>query len=56
MFLKLCKVDKHRRYDFQNALLHPWITRCTKTQIPHTLLDRYSKRELIMDFKTVSIS
>ena len=53
LFLKLCKMDKHRRYDIQIALLHPWITRCTKTQIPLTLIDNYIKKEILMDLKTV---
>jgi serine/threonine protein kinase len=55
LFLKLCKPDKHRRYDIQSALMHPWITRCTKTQIPLTLIDKYSRKEMLIDFKTVRL-
>jgi serine/threonine protein kinase len=35
-FLKLCSYPATVRYDAQTALLHPWITRNDKDEIPPT--------------------
>jgi len=52
LFLKMCKFDKYRRYEGQRALIHPWITR-TNTPIPLTLMDTYSRKHLLGEFKTM---
>ena len=51
LFLKLCKFEAMNRYEPYKALNHPWITRCTKSQIPMTLLEEYSKSEKIKIFR-----
>ena len=51
LFLKLCKFETMNRYEPYKALNHPWITRCTKSQIPMTLLEEYNKSEKIKIFR-----
>ena len=51
LFLKLCKFETMNRYEPYKALNHPWITRCTKSQIPMTLIEEYNKSEKINIFK-----
>ena len=53
LFLKLCKFETMFRYEPYKALIHPWITRCTKSQIPMTLLEEYNKTEKIINFKNL---
>jgi serine/threonine protein kinase len=52
-FLKLCKIDRYKRYEIHKALKHPWITRCYKSQIPKTLMDDFNRGAMISQFKTV---
>ena len=51
LFLKLCKFEAMNRYEPYKALIHPWITRSTKSQIPMTLLEEYNKSEKIKIFR-----
>ena len=51
LFLKLCKFEAMNRYEPYKALNHPWITRCTKSQIPMTILEEYHKSEKIKIFR-----
>ena len=53
LFLKLCKFETMFRYEPYKALNHPWITRCTKSQIPMTLLEEYNKSDKIKTFKNL---
>ena len=50
LFLKLCKYEPIFRYEIFKALNHPWITRCTKSQIPMTILEEYNKSDKIKTF------
>ena len=50
LFLKLCKYEPILRYEIYKALNHPWITRCTKSQIPMTILEEYNKSDKIKTF------
>ena len=51
LFLKLCKFEAMNRYEPYKALNHPWITRSTKSQIPMTILEEYTKSEKINFFR-----
>ena len=50
LFLKLCKYEPIFRYEVYKALNHPWITRCTNSQIPMTILEEYNKSDKIKTF------
>jgi hypothetical protein len=56
LFLKLCKIEKHRRIEIYKALSHPWITRSAKSQIPMTIIESCMKKEMIYKFKFVIIN
>jgi serine/threonine protein kinase len=54
-FLKLVSKDPEARYDANQALAHPWITRDTKSIIPYTFEERIhyfnKEQELAIVFK-----
>ena len=56
LFLKLCKFDPLFRYSIDKALLHPWITRSSKSPIPLTIFEEYNKSDKIKTFKQLLIS
>ena len=56
LFLKLCKFEPRLRYNISRALLHPWITRSSKSQIPLTIFEEYSKSDKIKTFKQLLFS
>ena len=56
LFLKLCKFEPLLRYSVTKALLHPWITRSSKSPIPLTIFEEYSKSDKIKTFKQMLIS
>jgi len=45
LYLKLCKMGKHKRYDFELSLCHPWITRSLNGKIPLTIVEDYDKKK-----------
>ena len=47
LFLKLCKFEPLFRYSIDKALLHPWITRSSKSPIPLTIFEEYNKSDKI---------
>jgi len=49
-------MGKHKRYDFELSLCHPWITRSLNGKIPLTIVEDYDKKELISDFRTLLAS
>ena len=53
LFLKLCKFEPIFRFEVYKALNHPWITRCTKSQIPMTILEEYNKSDKIKTFQAL---
>ena len=56
LFLKLCKFEPLFRYSINKALLHPWITRSSKSPIPLTIFEEYSKSDKIKTFKQLLCS
>jgi len=56
LFLKLCKFEPLFRYSITKALLHPWITRSSKSPIPLTIFEEYSKSDKIKTFKQLLCS
>ena len=56
LFLKLCKFEPLFRYSIAKALLHPWITRSSKSPIPLTIFEEYSKSDKIKTFKQLLCS
>ena len=56
LFLKLCKFEPLFRYSISKALLHPWITRSSKSPIPLTIFEEYSKSDKIKTFKQLLCS
>ena len=56
LFLKLCKFKPLFRYSITKALLHPWITRSSKSPIPLTIFEEYSKSDKIKTFKQLLCS
>ena len=46
--------NKINRLDTYRALNHPWITRNPKDEIPLTMMEAYSKSDLITSFQNVS--
>ena len=56
LFLKLCKFEPLFRYSIDKALLHPWITRSSKSPIPLTIFEEYNKSDKIKTFKQLLIS
>ena len=56
LFLKLCKFETLYRYSISKALLHPWITRSSKSPIPLTIFEEYSKSDKIKTFKQLLLS
>ena len=56
LFLKLCKYEPLLRYSITKALMHPWITRSSKSQIPLTIFEEYSKSDKIKTFKQLLFS
>lgn len=53
LFFKMCKYNVPLRYETYNALKHPWVTRSTNSQIPETLIESYSKFDMIYKFKAL---
>jgi len=53
LFMKLCKTYLSNRYEVPKALRHPWITRNPSSTIPETLIESYSKMNLLTKFKVV---
>ena len=51
LFLKLCKFEPLFRYSITKALMHPWITRSSKSPIPLTIFEEYTKSDKIKTFK-----
>lgn len=47
----MCKFNRIYRYESYRALKHPWVTRSVKSNIPLTMLESYSKQDLIKKFK-----
>lgn len=47
----MCKFNRIYRYESHRALKHPWVTRSAKSSIPLTMLESYSKQDLIKKFK-----
>ena len=56
LFLKLCKFEPIFRYTTIKALIHPWITRSTKSQIPLTVYEEFNKNDKIITFKQLLFS
>ena len=56
LFLKLCKFEPLFRYSITKALLHPWITRSSKSPIPLTIFEEYNKSDKIKTFKQLLFS
>ena len=56
LFLKLCKFEPIFRYSTIKALIHPWITRSTKSQIPLTVYEEFNKNDKIITFKQLLFS
>ena len=42
------------RYECDKSLIHPWITREVRSDIPLTLMESYNKSDLILKFRRVS--
>ena len=56
LFLKLCKFEPIFRYSTIKALIHPWITRSGKSQIPLTIYEEFNKNDKIINFKYLLFS
>ena len=56
LFLKLCKFEPIFRYSTIKALIHPWITRSSKSQIPLTIYEEFNKNDKIINFKYLLFS
>ena len=56
LFLKLCKFEPIFRYSTIKALIHPWITRSSKSQIPLTIYEEFIKNDKIINFKYLLFS
>ena len=55
LFLKLAKYEPCFRYNVNNSLSHPWITRINK-QIPLTVIEDLLKKDKIKTFKEMLAS
>ncbi len=49
--MKMCKYQTSSRYEALKVLRHPWVTRCTKSNIPETLIESYNKMNVINKFR-----